>query len=134
MDFFDRVREAASNIKGTTEKKSKELYNITKLKVAIADKQSTVKKIYREIGYEAYKAYKEGADVQEAIIARLKKIDSIEDYIASLNKQIDDIKTMNPVGVDDIESPDELAEEADFEETSLSDDDEIDAEPIEPIE
>ena len=41
---------------------------------------------------------------------------------------------MNPVGVDDIESPDELAEEADFEETSLSDDDEIDAEPIEPIE
>ena len=133
MEIFDKVKGVVSDLAGTTEKKSKELYNITKLKLAIADKQNQIKKIYGEIGFEAYKADKDEADIKEAILAKIERIDSIEDYVASLRKKIDDIKSIKPVGVDDISEPDEMAQEADFEEAP-NEAEEAETEPIEPIE
>ena len=40
MDFLNRVKEAALDVAGKTEKKSKEIYSVAKLRLAIADKQS----------------------------------------------------------------------------------------------
>lgn len=132
MDFLNRVKEAALDVAEKTEKKSKEIYSVAKLKLAIADKQNTVKKLYKEIGYTAYIAYKEKADIAQAAAAKLERVDALEDEIAGLRKKIDEARALSPEGVEDIPVSDDSAEDADFEESAAADDD--GAEPIEPIE
>ena len=132
MDFLNRVKEAALDVAEKTEKKSKEIYSVAKLRLAIADKQNTVKKLYKEIGYTAYIAYKEKADIAQAAAAKLERVDALEDEIAGLRKKIDEARALSPEGVEDIPVSDDSAEDADFEENAPADDD--GAEPIEPIE
>lgn len=132
MDFLNRVKEAALDVAEKTEKKSKEIYSVAKLRLAIADKQNTVKRLYKEIGYTAYIAYKEKADIAQAAAAKLERVDALEDEIAGLRKKIDEARALSPEGVEDIPVSDDSAEDADFEENAAADDD--DAEPIEPIE
>lgn len=132
MDFLNRVKEAALDVAEKTEKKSKEIYSVAKLRLAIADKQNTVKKLYKEIGYTAYIAYKEKADIAQAAAAKLERVDALEDEIAGLRKKIDEARALSPEGVEDIPVSDDSAEDADFEENAPVDDD--GAEPIEPIE
>ena len=132
MDFLNRVKEAALDVAEKTEKKSKEIYSVAKLRLAIADKQNTVKKLYKEIGYTAYIAYKEKADIAQAAAAKLERDDALEDEIAGLRKKIDEARALSPEGVEDIPVSDDSAEDADFEESAPADDD--GAEPIEPIE
>lgn len=133
MEFLNRVKEVALGVADKTEKKSKEIYSVAKLKLAIADKQSAVKKLYKEIGYTAYIAYKEKADIAAAAAAKLEKVDSLEDEIAALRKKIDEARALSPEGVEDVPVPDDDAEEADFDEEDGSAA-ENDSEPIEPIE
>lgn len=135
MDFLNRVKEAALDVAGKTEKKSKEIYSVAKLRLAIADKQSNVKRLYKEIGYTAYIAYKEKADIAQATAAKLEKVDALEDEIAELRKKIDETRALSPEGVEDIPVSDDSAEDADFEEAPADEaPGEDDAEPIEPIE
>lgn len=134
MEFLDKIKEVAADVVGKTEKKSKEVYGVAKLRLAIADKQSTVKKLYKEIGFGAYKAYKSKENIEASIIPYLERIDSIEDEIAVLRKKIDDAKSLSEEGIEDIPVPDETAQDADITSDSEDDFDEAETEPIDPIE
>ena len=92
MDFLEKVKKVASDVASTTSKKSKELYSISKLKLEIVEKQNKVKAIYKEVGFEAYKAFKEDGKVMEAIEELLNQIDSYEEQVAVLRKKIDDLR------------------------------------------
>lgn len=124
MDFLEKVKEVASSFAAVSVRKGKEIRDIAKIKLEIADKQNKVKNLYKEIGYEAYKAYKADGDILGTIKERIEVIDSIEDEIAKLRQELD----MVGAEVDSVVEfdSDETADEADF--------DESETEPIDPIE
>ena len=126
MDFLDKVKEVASTVAAVSVRKGKELHEITKIKLEIADKQNKVKALYKEIGYEACKAHKAQVDIIESIKDKIDEVDSIEEKIAVLRKNLDEVGNTVNVGVEDVEVADDEAEDADF--------DEEDVEPIDPIE
>lgn len=113
MEFLDKVKKVATDVAAASSKQSKKLYSIAKLNLEVVEKQNSVKNLYKEVGFEAYKAFQEGNDVKEAILPLLKKIDSIEEKIAIVRKTIDDIKNTEEVGVEDTPSADSEAVEAD---------------------
>lgn len=127
MDFLNKIKSFASNAADTAGQKGREIYASTKIKLEIADKQNSVKTLYKEIGYEAYKAYREQADVIERITPKFTEIDELEDAIANLRKNLQDT-TVEEMGVEYMEVDDEDAQDAEISE------DEDDSEPIEPIE
>ena len=128
MDFFDKVKKTAASVVAVSGKESKRIYSIAKLKLEIGEKQNAVKNLYKEIGFDAYKAYKMSVSIEETIKEKLLEIDAIEDEIAALRKKVEDVKNTDEMGVEDVVADDSDAEDAvvvdDFEE----------AEPIEPIE
>ena len=133
MEFLDKVKKVASDVASVSSKQSKKLYSIAKLNLEIVEKQNSVKNIYKEVGFEAYKAYKQGENIAEAIQENLNKIDVLEDEIAVLRKNIDDIKATEEVGVEDIPTADSEAVEADVYD-GQSQYVEAETEPIDPAE
>lgn len=129
MEFLDKVKEIASEVAATSSKQSKKLYSIAKLNLEISDKQKKVKNLYKEIGFEAYKAFKRDGQVMEAIKEMLENIDSYEEEIAVLRKKIDDIKNTEEVGVEDVPAEDSEALDADVYD-GQSEYDEAETEPI----
>ena len=129
MDFLEKVKEVASSIAAVSVRKGKEFRDIAKIKLEIADKQNKVKNLYKEIGFEAYKAFKRDGQVMEAIKEMLENIDSYEEEIAVLRKKIDDIKNTEEVGVEDVPAEDSEAIDADVYD-GQSEYDESETEPI----
>ena len=113
MEFLDKVKKVASDVAAASGKQSKKLYSITKLNLEIVEKQNKVKALYKEVGFEAYKAFKADGKIVEAIADLLGKIDSYEEEIASVRKKIDDVKNIEEVGVEDVVEADSEAIEAD---------------------
>ena len=133
MEFLDKVKKVASDVKTVSSKQSKKLYSIAKLNLEIVEKQNKVKNLYKEIGFEAYKTHKNSGDVLAAIGEMLLSIDSLEDEIAKLRKNVDDIKNTEEVGVEDIPEADSEAQEADIYD-GQSQYVEAETEPIDPVE
>ena len=113
MEFLDKVKKVAADVASVSSKQSKKIYSIAKLNLEIVEKQNAVKNLYKEIGFDAYTAFKNESDVLEAIREKLEKIDAIEEQIAILRKSIDDVKTVEEVGVEDVYVSDDEAEDAD---------------------
>ena len=126
MDFLNKVKEVASSVAALSVRKGKEIHEITKIKLEIADRQNKVKNLYKEIGYEAYKTYKEDGDILGTIKERIDIIDSIEEEIARLRAALEEVGITQEVPSTQEFEADEDAAEADFDETET--------EPIEPIE
>ncbi len=133
MEFLDKVKKVAAEVAVASGKQGKKLYGVTKIKLEIAEKQNNVKALYKEIGFDAYKAYKANADIAEYIKEKLMAIDALEEEIALLRKKADDIKNTDEVGVEDISYSDEDAQDAEVFDAQ-QEYDEAETEPIEPIE
>ena len=133
MEFFEKVKKVASDVAVVSSKKGKKLYGVTKIKLEIAEKQNNVKALYKEIGFDAYKAFKAKADIAEYINEKLLAIDALEEEIAVLRKKADDIKNTEEIGVEETQFADEDAEDAVVVDAQ-SEFDEAETEPIEPIE
>lgn len=133
MEFLDKVKKVATDVAAASSKQSKKLYSIAKLNLEVVEKQNSVKALYKEVGFEAYKAFQEEKDVKEAILPLLEKIDSIEEKIAIIRKTIDDVKTTEEVGVEDAFTSDSDAFEADVYD-GQSEYVEAETEPVDPIE
>ena len=131
MEFLDKVKKVAADVAAVSSKQSKKLYSIAKLNLEIVEKQNNVKNLYKEVGFEAYKAFKGGDNIAESIKDALIKIDALEEEIAALRKNIDDVKTTEEVGVEDIPSEDSEALEADVYD-GQSEYVESETEPIDP--
>ena len=133
MDFLEKVKKIASEVAATSSKQSKKLYSTAKLNLEISDKQKKVKNLYKEIGFEAYKAFKTDGKIAEAIQSRLERIDSLEEEIAVLRKKIETLKNTEEVGVEDVPVADSEAVEADVYD-GQSEYVEAETEPIDEVE
>ena len=113
MEFLDKVKKVAVDVAAVSSKQSKKLYSIAKLNLEIAEKQNSVKNLYKEIGYDAYKAYKADGNIVEEIKPKMEKVDALEEEIAALRKAIDDVKSVEEIGVEEVYTDDAQAQEAD---------------------
>lgn len=127
MEFFDKVKNVAGVLAEKGGRKSKELYGIAKIKVKIAEKQGNVKNLYKEVGYNAFRAYKAETDVMEAINQKLEEIDALEVEIAELRNEIEGIKE-----AENLESEDSFDETIEVEAQRVYD--EADKEPLDTVE
>ena len=124
MDFFDKVKQVAVDVATVSGKQSKKLYSVAKLNLEIVEKQNVVKNLYKQIGFDAYTAHIQKADIVEAIKDKLEKIDELEEKIARIRSEIAEVKADDGDGSIDAEFVD-----ADEYETAY-DDSEVETEPI----
>ncbi len=101
MDYLEKIKAFASNTAEFIGQKSKEAYGVAKIKIAITEKQNKVKELYKQIGFDAYKAYRSEDNVLEQISPLFKDIDALEEEIALLRQKADDIKSVTGSDSDD---------------------------------
>lgn len=87
MALFDELRDRASGVFQVAGKKAEEAYGATKIKVQIADKQSALRTLYRELGEIVYENAKkeepDGALLEDKIAEIDIALDAIEELKAS---------------------------------------------------
>lgn len=95
MEFMDKVTKiskivgkTATDTYNTVADKSGKVFEDAKLKLAIADKEADIEKIYEEIGKTVYDSYVSGEDVGKIFTKEAKKIDKIFNEIEEMNKKI----------------------------------------------
>ena len=136
MEFLDKVKKTALSVAKVSSRESKKLYSITKLSLEITENQNKIKALYKEVGVDAYKAHKAKKNIARRIRTKLEKIDALEEEIAFLRQQIENIKNTDELGVEDIPVEDADAQDAEIveEDEEADEEEEIETEPIDPIE
>lgn len=87
MAFFDNLKDKASDAAVVAGKAVNEMYEATKLRMAIAEKKGTLKALYREMGEMVYHSYKNSDAVTDEMEDKIAEIDSVHEEIAALNAQ-----------------------------------------------
>lgn len=117
MEFFETVKQVASDVATVSAKQSKKLYSIAKLKLEVVEKQNVVKNLHKQIGIDAYEAYSNDADIVEAIHGKLQQISEAEAEIEEIKHKIAMVKAENEdleyVSVDDYEYEESDADDLD---------------------
>ena len=97
MAFIDEIKEKAGDVCQIAGKKVGEAYSLTKVKMAIVDKRSGLRTLYKELGEITYQGYKNGAE----------DINAIEDKVAEIDlalEGIEELKVMCPACHAEIEA------------------------------
>lgn len=135
MEFFDKVKKTAISVAKVSTRESKKLYSVARLNLEITENQNKIKALYKEIGVDAYKAHKAKKNIARRIRAKLEKIDAYEAEIKALREQIEMIKSTDELGVDDsFDAKTEIQDVEIVEDEADVEDEEIETEPIDPIE
>ena len=99
MEFMEKVTKiskivgkTATDTYNTVADKSGKVFEDAKLKLAIADKEADIEKIYEEIGKTVYDSYLAGEDVGKVFTKEAKKIDKISNEIEEMKKGSTSIK------------------------------------------
>lgn len=87
MAFFDELKDKASDAAVVAGKAVSEVYEATKIKMAIAEKKGTLKALYREVGEMIYKSYKDGNSEDDALEDKIAEIDAVHEEIEALKAQ-----------------------------------------------
>ncbi|MCD8049794.1 MAG: zinc ribbon domain-containing protein [Clostridia bacterium] len=94
MAFLDDIKDKASDAAVVAGKAVNEIYEATRIKMAIAEKKGTVKAIYREIGEAVYASVKNGEDASDVIEDKVAEIDAIFEEIEALRDRQMKIKKL----------------------------------------
>ncbi len=84
MAFIDEIKEKAGDVCQIAGKKVGEAYSLTKVKMAIVDKRSGLRTLYKELGEITYQGYKNGAE----------DINAIEDKVAEIDLALEGIEEL----------------------------------------
>ena len=87
MAFFDDLKDRASDAAVVAGKAMSDVYEATKIRMAIAEKKGVLKTLHKELGEIVYKAYKSGDASSEAVEDKVSEIDAIAEEIAALKDQ-----------------------------------------------
>ncbi|MBQ8003143.1 MAG: zinc ribbon domain-containing protein [Clostridia bacterium] len=87
MALFDELKDRASDVVQVAGKKVEDAYSATKLKIQIADKQSAVRTLYRELGELVYENSKKAEPEIEAVEDKIAEIDLVLEGINELKDQ-----------------------------------------------
>ena len=90
MDFFNKAKEKLTKTSSDVAKKAKDFSEVAKLNSQIANKESSIKATYAEIGMYVYENLKE--DAPEEIAAKMAVIDEALAEIDKLKSEILKVK------------------------------------------
>ena len=85
---FDEIKRSATGVADRAVKKTGEVTNLVKLKVAVKSAEGKLSSVYEEIGRLFYTAERSGEDCTSDIAAYIMKADKLKADIASYTKQI----------------------------------------------
>ncbi|MEG1880276.1 MAG: zinc ribbon domain-containing protein [Oscillospiraceae bacterium] len=91
MDFLENVRIVLENATKVVVKKSGEIIDSSKIKYAIFDLNSDIKKLYSEIGEAVYNSRYTDADASDKVEELCQSIKEKQDEIIKLGIRLDDI-------------------------------------------
>ncbi len=94
MGLFDDLKDRAGDAVQIAGKKVGEAYGATKLKVQIADKQSQVRALYRELGELVYENSKKDDPDITLVEDKIAEIDLALESVADLKNQERTMKSM----------------------------------------
>lgn len=94
MAFIDELKDRAGDVYQIAGKKMGEAVNLTKVKMAITDKQGTLRSLYKELGEIVYRNYKNEVEDPEAIEDKIAEIDIAAESIEELKKEYRKIKNI----------------------------------------
>lgn len=92
MTFFDDLKDKASDAAVVAGKAMSEVYEATKLKMAISEKKGVLKTLYKEVGEIVYTSYKKGETAADDVEDKLSEIDAVVEEIEALKEQQRKIK------------------------------------------
>ena len=85
---FDEIKRSATGVADRAMKKTNEVTNLVKLKLAVKSSEGKLSSVYEEIGRLFYTAERSGEDCTSDIAAFIMKADKLKADIASYTKQI----------------------------------------------
>ncbi len=94
MAFLDDLKDKASDAAVVAGRAVSDVYEATRIKMAIAEKKGTVKAIFKEVGEMVYNSYKDGEIDKDEIEDKISEIDSIMEEIAALKDKQMKIKKL----------------------------------------
>jgi len=94
MAFFDDLKDKASDAAVVAGKAMSDVYEVTRLKMSIAEKKGAVKTIFKEVGELVYNGYRKGETDNDEIEEKMLEIDSIMEEIESLKEKQMKIKKL----------------------------------------
>ena len=87
MEFMDEWKDKATDVAAVTGQKMAELYSVAKLKIAISDKKSQIRKLYRELGQVVYKAAKGEISEDDNL--------SVDMLVAKIDDAVSELEELN---------------------------------------
>lgn len=98
MEWFEKVsdfaKDAATKTARIAKDKSGEIYEITKLSIAISEAESKIDKLFKNVGILTYRDYENGFELSEDITALLKDVDGKFKEIEEMKAKINEIKSV----------------------------------------
>lgn len=94
MAFIDELKDRANDVAQVASRKVGEAVGITKVKMALAEKQSTLRALYKELGEMVYVNFKRDIEDNEALEDKFAEIDLVIDSIDELKNELKQIKNM----------------------------------------
>lgn len=93
---FEEFKDKATDVAQVTSKKVAEIYASAKIKLAISEKRTNLRALYRELGEIVYKASKGEAedDVQNNIEDKIAEIDIAREVIAELKEKEKELRNL----------------------------------------
>ena len=99
MEWLEKISDIAKGAASKTAKiakdKSGELYEITKLSIAISDAESKIDKLFKNVGILTYRDYENGIELSEDIKELLSSVDEKFKEIEEMKSKINEIKSVN---------------------------------------
>ena len=99
MEWFEKLSDFAKGAASKTAKiakdKSGEIYEITKLSIAISEAENKIDKLFKNVGILTYRDYENGFDLSDDIKALLSDVDEKFKEIDEMKAKINEIKSVN---------------------------------------
>ncbi len=94
MSWFDKVKETASKATRIAKVKSGEIYEITKLNLAVNEAEAKIEKMFKNAGVLCYRDFENGVEVSEDIKLIMEDVDAKYKEIEALKARINEIKSV----------------------------------------
>ena len=88
QEFFEKVKDTVSETAKVAVKKSSELVEITKVKFAISEQETSLKNMLCSIGDYVYNRYKNGEIFDETVLEKCSTVDEIHEKINDLEYRV----------------------------------------------
>jgi predicted nucleic acid-binding Zn-ribbon protein len=92
---FNKIKDSISNGFGVISNKSESFIEISKLKFRIRSEENSMEDLYKDIGKELYKLFKNNKHIDDSLLDYCTTLKKIETRIKALEKELHKIDNKN---------------------------------------